>query len=314
MKNLLDSTDIATTFLDTEFCIRRFTPRISNIIPLAASDSGRPIKHFSTMLEDVNLTKEASGVLDDLIIREKEVISNDHKTYLMRLRPYRTISNVIDGIVLTFQDITKRKKTEEALLESERRSHTWLDASPVCTKVVNLDFNLQYMSASGARALKIDNISEYYGKPYPFHFYPESSRKIASKCLQSVKATGKIVAQEYRVCDLQGSPSWYHSTFIPVNNDEGLIDHIMVVSVETTARKHVEKALRKSEHFFRMTFEHAPDAMLLIDAETGAIEAFNAQIHEHLGYTREEFGQLTIADIVAGESPDEVTQNVAKIT
>jgi len=120
MKNLLDSTDIATVFLDVDMCIRRFTPRISDIIPLAGSDIGRPISHFSTSLVDVDLARDAARVLEDLMIREYEVVCHDGRVYMIRLRPYRTITNVIDGVVITFQDISARKKAETAFREQAR--------------------------------------------------------------------------------------------------------------------------------------------------------------------------------------------------
>lgn len=69
---------------------------------------------------------------------------------------------------------TEAQDVKNRLKESELKSRIWLENSPVCTKIVDLDFNLQYMSASGVRGLKIDDISEYYGKPYPLHFYPDS--------------------------------------------------------------------------------------------------------------------------------------------
>jgi two-component system, chemotaxis family, CheB/CheR fusion protein len=113
MKNLLDSTEIATIFLDAELCIRRFTAQTTEIIPLAAMDTGRPIKHFATNLIEVDLTAQAEEVLNDLVVRETEVRTRDSRVFVLRVRPYRTVSNVIDGVVMTFQDITVRKKAEE---------------------------------------------------------------------------------------------------------------------------------------------------------------------------------------------------------
>ncbi len=115
MKNLLDSTDIAIIFLNTDICIRRFTPRVTDIIPLTTSDIGRPMEHFSTSLIDDDLTSSAREVLQDLVSRNKEYVSRDGKIYAVRLRPYRTISNLIDGVVITFQDITGRKTAEKQL-------------------------------------------------------------------------------------------------------------------------------------------------------------------------------------------------------
>ncbi len=112
MKNLLDSTEIATIFLDTNLCIRRFTPKSANIIPLVGMDTGRPIKHFATNLIDIDLTKIAEQVLRDLAVMEVEVQSNDGHYFYMRLRPYRTVADVVDGVVITFDDITDRQKAE----------------------------------------------------------------------------------------------------------------------------------------------------------------------------------------------------------
>jgi two-component system CheB/CheR fusion protein len=112
MKNLLDSTEIATIFLDVDLCIRRFTPRSTSIIPLTGLDTGRPLKHFASTLIDVDLTKYAQLVLDDLAVKQAEVQTDDGQSYQMRLRPYRTASNVIDGVVITFDDVTDRKLAE----------------------------------------------------------------------------------------------------------------------------------------------------------------------------------------------------------
>lgn len=115
MKNLLDNTHIATIFLDLDLGVRRFTPKAVDIIPLAAIDSGRPISHFATALIDTDLAADAHDVLQDLGMKEKEVRSKDGTCYRMRVRPYRTVNNVIDGVVITFEDITALKQTEAAL-------------------------------------------------------------------------------------------------------------------------------------------------------------------------------------------------------
>jgi two-component system CheB/CheR fusion protein len=106
LKNLLDSTEIATIFLDTELNVRRFTPACTSLVPLAAGDLGRSITHFATEFEQVNLGEITSAILDDLVVREQEVVTKNGRTYLLRVRPYRTSQNVIDGAVLTFEDRT----------------------------------------------------------------------------------------------------------------------------------------------------------------------------------------------------------------
>ncbi|MBM9514490.1 CheR family methyltransferase [Desulfogranum marinum] len=117
IKNLLDATHIATIFLDTEFHIRRFTTKAQEIFPLTSVDIGRPISHFSSTLINVDLQQYADKILHDLEKQEVEVVDTNGGIYTMKLRPYRTSTNVIDGIVVTFENITQLKK----LLEKEKR-------------------------------------------------------------------------------------------------------------------------------------------------------------------------------------------------
>lgn len=121
MKNLLDSTEIATIFLDTDLRIRRFTPKATAIIPLTVTDSGRPIKHLASTLIDTDLVEYSHQVLRDLTVRESEVKTKDSRYYIMRVRPYRTVANVIDGVVITFENITEHKRLEQFISDSEQR-------------------------------------------------------------------------------------------------------------------------------------------------------------------------------------------------
>ena len=157
-------------------------------------------------------------------------------------------------------DITERKQVEERLRDSERRSRAWLENSPVCTKIVDLDFNLQYMSSAGVKDLHIDDITPFYGKPYPLDFYPKSFQDTMSENMRRVVETGEIVTQEAPVVDKEGNELWFHSTLIPVNNDEGQLDYLMVTSLDITTRKKREieiKAINESleQHVIDRTVE-----------------------------------------------------------
>ncbi len=144
-------------------------------------------------------------------------------------------------------EIYERKKMEERLKDSLEQSRVWLDNSPVCTKVVDLDFNLKYMSEAGIKALKIDDITQFYGKPYPFDFFPESTKRGMTKNLKKVKKTGEIITGEAPVADIYGNELWFRATLVPVRDDEGRIDFIIIVSVDINERKKMEEALLQSE-------------------------------------------------------------------
>jgi two-component system, chemotaxis family, CheB/CheR fusion protein len=121
-KNLLDSTQIATIFLDDDFCIKSLTPGMTDIFRLREGDRGRPISDIATLINYPDLRGDFTKVLRDLSTVEREVkIKDSDATFIMRLRPYRTIENVINGAVVTFVDVTARKRVDLALQASEER-------------------------------------------------------------------------------------------------------------------------------------------------------------------------------------------------
>lgn len=109
MKNLLDSIDIPTIFLDNNLHIKRFTYHATKVVNLITADIGRPINHIATKLKYENLFEDAAEVLRTLIFKEIEVQTKDDLWYQMRILPYRTLSNLIDGVVITFTNINNIK-------------------------------------------------------------------------------------------------------------------------------------------------------------------------------------------------------------
>jgi two-component system CheB/CheR fusion protein len=123
LKNLLDSTQIATLFLDHQLRIRNFTPPLAEILHVRESDNGRPVTDIASRLAYDDLAADASRVMRDLTIVEREVTTKDGATFLMRVRPYRTVENAIDGVVVTFVDITDRKSADLRLRMIDELNH-----------------------------------------------------------------------------------------------------------------------------------------------------------------------------------------------
>lgn len=115
MQNLLNSTDIATLFLDSELNVRRFTDRITRIIHLRDGDIGRPLSDLASTLLYPDLHADATQTLRTLAFCEKQVPTSDGHWYSVRIMPYRTLANVIQGVVITFVDITAAKDLESRL-------------------------------------------------------------------------------------------------------------------------------------------------------------------------------------------------------
>jgi two-component system, chemotaxis family, CheB/CheR fusion protein len=121
LQNLLAATDFGTLFLDSRLRIKRFTERATDIFSITPSDEGRPISDFSHQLEYNELIQDVRKVLSDLVPIRKELHSRNNHWIDMRMRPYRTVDNKIDGVVITFVDITERRHMEETLRQSERQ-------------------------------------------------------------------------------------------------------------------------------------------------------------------------------------------------
>jgi two-component system CheB/CheR fusion protein len=117
MKNLLNSTDIATLFLDKDLKVRRFTTQATKIIKLIAGDMGRPITDLASDLVYPELTADAREVLQKLGFVEKPINTSDGRWFTVRIMPYRTLDDRIDGVVITFSDITAAKTLEAKLRE-----------------------------------------------------------------------------------------------------------------------------------------------------------------------------------------------------
>jgi len=131
-------------------------------------------------------------------------------------------------------------KEDNTLRIFEERSRAWLENSPVCTKVVDPDFNLLYMSKAGIEALQIANINDHYGKQFPLAFYPISFKESMCNTLQAVKDTGEVMLHEDSITTSDGKVLWYESTISPIYTKEGVLDYFMVVSLEISKRKQAE--------------------------------------------------------------------------
>lgn len=111
MKNLLNSTDI-TLFLDKELNIRRFTDHLTKIIKLRHSDIGRPFTEMVSDLQYPEIADHAREVLDTMIFKESDISTSDNRWYKVRIMPYRTLDDKIEGLVITLIDISNAKKLE----------------------------------------------------------------------------------------------------------------------------------------------------------------------------------------------------------
>ncbi len=153
MRNLLDSMEVPTVFLDNDLHITRFTAHATKLFHMIESDIGRPITHVVSKLKHATIEDDARAVLKDLVPRERECENHEGHWYLIRLLPYRTMDNVIKGVVMTFLDIHEQKtasmkvnQLNEALQEALEYSKNIVET--MREAIIVLDGDLKVISAN----------------------------------------------------------------------------------------------------------------------------------------------------------------------
>lgn len=148
MQNLLNSTDVATVFLDDHLAIKRFTTQARKVFSLIDTDIGRPISDLAANLRYEDLLTDAREVLLSLVFQEREILTKEGAWRLMRIMPYRTAENVIDGLVMTFIDIDRIKREQETADSTRVFAQSLVEAIPSGVAVV--DAELRVVTANKA--------------------------------------------------------------------------------------------------------------------------------------------------------------------
>ncbi|MCE5326589.1 MAG: response regulator [Planctomycetaceae bacterium] len=148
LANLLGATEIATIFLDGQLRIRRFTPRATELLNVIDSDIGRPLSHLTGSFINVDLSIDAQGVLKSLTPLEKEVQAGGGRWYTLRVLPFRTLDDRIDGVVITFSEVTRLKNVQDQLSFEKTYSESVVET--VRHPLLVLDEQLHVMLANRA--------------------------------------------------------------------------------------------------------------------------------------------------------------------
>jgi two-component system, chemotaxis family, CheB/CheR fusion protein len=232
MNNLLAGTGIATVFVDHQLRILRFTPAATKIINLIQSDIGRPVSHIVSNLPGYSdLKEDTRAVLDTLVPKEADVQTADGRWYTMRIQPYRTMDNVIEGAVLTFTDVTVAYKLQEALRLNEERLRVAFSAASI--SVFNQDMNLRYTWIHNpSLGLKADQV---IGKT-DADLVPEQEAAALTAIKQQVLETGKGARQNIRTTHA-GKTVVYDLSVEPLHDKAGAVVGITCTSLDITGHQ-----------------------------------------------------------------------------
>ncbi|WP_406589810.1 CheR family methyltransferase [Bacillus atrophaeus] len=241
MDNLLINTNIATIFLDEQCHIKLFTPEAQNVFHLIEKDVGRPIYHISSRLKYENYFEDIQLTLKDKRFIQKEVEAQNGDWYNVKMMPYYTNEYKVEGVVITFVNITDLKSTNKALQISSEA----VEQSPANILIAAADGQIKYVNKRfcemiGKEQYEIigENVFELYDQYFQlselsshWHSIPENNRW-----------SGELYYQ-----DKDGLDRWEYVTLLPVKDDSGQVGRIMRIAEDITNQKQSEKMLMKSE-------------------------------------------------------------------
>jgi two-component system, chemotaxis family, CheB/CheR fusion protein len=283
LQNLLAATDIATLFLDRQLRIMRYTPPLEEIFNIRQSDRGRPISDLTHRLGDSDLEQNAGRVLASLVPLQREFVRDDGCCYLTRISPYRTQDDRIEGVVVTFVDITDRKRFEVQLQETQQNLEIALDAAGMGT------WHLEFPSGKATTSARHDLVFGYAEAVprwsldiFRDHVIPED-RKKADVAFRRAAETGKLEL-EVRIRRPDGQVRWLYAAGRAYYDDQGELVRMAGVNMDVTERRETEEALRESEERFRLVVENAHEfAIFMLDTE-GRIVSWNPGAERILFY------------------------------
>lgn len=183
LNNLLSSIEVATVFLDRNLNIKRFTPAATKIFNLIPSDIDRPVTHLSSNIVYKALADDVKNALKTLAVKTADVQALDETWYHMRILPYRTAENVIEGVLVTFVDITEQKKTEEKLKKTNEHLNMIMENLPAVpfTCLADPDFKISFVGNSCEKVMGF--LPEQFVKKTSFwvnRIHPGDKKKIMS--------------------------------------------------------------------------------------------------------------------------------------
>ena len=284
MLNLLNSSNIATLFLDTQFRIQQFTPATGRLLKLIDSDIGRAINTFATDFTGDDLLEDARLVLEKLASVEKEIHSRDGHAYLRRCQPYRTPDNRIEGVVITFDDMTERLKAEA---QSRRLAAVVRDSNDAIT-VHDFDGNIldwnhgaeQIYGYSETEALSM-NIRD---------LAPADRQDEALEYIRSAASGRNIASYDTRRLTKDGRTLDIWMTVTTLKDDSGQPVAVASTERDISERKTIDGLRAQSERLMLMV-EHLPAGALYLASDNITM---NRAAEKITGYKRDELNTIDL--------------------
>jgi two-component system CheB/CheR fusion protein len=276
LRNLINSTKIATLFLDRGFRVNLFTPAAAEIFNLIPSDYGRPLTDITHHLQYDHLLADADQVLDKLRPLEREGSTSDGRSFILHVLPYRTADDRINGVVITFVDISRRKAAEDGLRKSDEQFRQFVVASSDSLYKMSADWMVMYQLEGNQFLADTTQPIRSWLEDY----IPHEDQASVQVTIQQAITARKTFEFEHRVIRRDGSIGWTVSRATPLLDANGEILEWFGTAQDISERKAAEAALRESDrrkdeflallaHELRNPISTLSNTLLLLEATGG---------------------------------------------
>ncbi|AGP36881.1 PAS domain S-box protein [Sorangium cellulosum] len=303
LQNLLLSTQIPTVFLDDELRIRRFTPAAAEVFRLIEGDIGRSILDIAARFDASSLVADARDVLRTLAPKEREVQIEDGRCcYMLRVLPYRTLANVISGVVVTLVNVTSVKEAEE----QRGRLAAIVASAEQAILGAAVDGAITSWNAAAERMFGYGE-KDVTGRPVHIIIAPERADEMRA-VLERVLGGERAEPVETVGIARGGDRVHVSISVAPIHDAGGAIIGASAMLTDITRRKRAEEALRASEEDFRTIFESAVVGKVQCDPATGRFVRVNRKFAGMLGHEATELLGKALLDVTAPEDASAVAE------
>ena len=276
LNNLVNSTAIGTIFLDRAFCVRMFTPAAKEIFNLIPADVGRHLGDISTNLATSDVLVDARAVLKNLNSVERPVETADGRKFLLNVLPYRTIDDQINGVVLTFYDVTDHRSLEE----SRRLLASIVESS--MDSIITIDLKDEVTSWNkAAERLYGYAIGEVIGKKIAMLALPEDLAGVLANS-RKIKNGEEVEIFDTVRLNKDGREMVLEVLLSPVLDGVGKVAGVSTIARDVTARRQIEEAAQVLGERYRTLFDSVPVAVYTTGAD-GNFQECNNHAKELLG-------------------------------